>query len=329
MLPNDQREKKTWPSPLMDLVHEIIARRGEKICILATGDPMQYGIGVTFAKRIPIEEMVIFPALSAFSLAVARLGWDLSNTQVITLHGRPLEMLIPHLSPGARILALSDNGKTPAHVAALLTQQGYGKSNVTVLEHMGGKDERKSEFLASDFTEQEIQDLNTIAIECPAHPNIIPLTTMPGLPDDAFVHDGQLTKQEIRSTTLSALSPFPGQTLWDVGAGCGSIGIEWMRCSPQNKAIAIESRKDRLDYIQQNRHRLGTPHLQIIEGSAPEKLDGLPAPDAIFIGGGLSGRKVFDTCWEALQTDGRLVANAVTVEGEQILFKLHQEHGGS
>jgi len=328
MLPEDGRTRKTWPSPLMKLVDEILARRGEATCILATGDPMHYGIGVTFAKHLPIEEIAVFPAPSAFSLAAARLGWDLAKAKQITLHGRPLSMIISHLAPGARILALSDSGRTPAEVATLLTSLGYGSSEMTVLEHMGGTEEALHKGNALDLTDKTFRDFNTIALLCRTEAAARVLSPMPGLPDDAFIHDGQLTKKEIRAASLSALEPLPGQLLWDVGAGCGSIGIEWMRCLPGTQAIAIEHVEERLGYIEKNRERLGVPLLRIERGKAPDKLSGLPAPDAVFIGGGISTEGVFEACWSALKPGGRLVINTVTVEGEAEIFKLHHEHGG-
>ncbi|MCF8466354.1 MAG: precorrin-6y C5,15-methyltransferase (decarboxylating) subunit CbiE [Sneathiella sp.] len=329
MLPKDGRERKTWPSPLMILVNEIMTRRGEKICILATGDPMHFGIGVTFAKRLPAEEMAIFPALSAFTLAAARLGWDLARAECITLHGRPLELLITHLAPNAKILALSDSGKTPSDVAALLVSSGLGDSDMSILEHMGGRDEKRHRAPARDIVGQDFRDLNVIAIHCLADANSHIYTATPGLPDDAFHHDGQLTKREIRSATLAALAPFPGELLWDVGAGSGSIAIEWMRCHPANRAVAVEPRDDRLALIEANRKKLGVPQLKIANGKAPEALTGLDAPDAVFIGGGLSCDGIFDACWTALKPGGRLVANSVTMEGEQQLFHLYETRGGT
>lgn len=328
MLPDDGRERRSWPSPLMVLVDEIMARRGEEICILATGDPMQYGIGVTFAKRLPAQELAIYPALSAFSLAAARLGWDLTNTETLTLHGRPLELLISHLTPGARILALSDSGETPADVAKLLTERGFGQSELTILEHMGGVDEEIHKIVAQDLAGTSYRNLNTVAIKCPDAPAAKIYQTSPGLPDDAFVHDGQLTKQEIRGATLAALTPLNRQLLWDIGAGCGSIAIEWMRCHPANRAIAIESREDRTGFIEQNRRALGVPGLKIVKGRAPDACHDMEAPDAIFIGGGLTNDGVFEGGWQALKPGGRLVANAVTLEGEQRLFEIHGAFGG-
>ncbi|WP_339631691.1 precorrin-6y C5,15-methyltransferase (decarboxylating) subunit CbiE [uncultured Sneathiella sp.] len=329
MLPEDERERKTWPSPLMILVNEIMARRGEKICILATGDPMQYGIGVTFAKRLPAEEIAIFPSRSAFSLAAARLGWDLARTDTITLHGRPLEMIIPHLAPDARILALSDSGETPSRVAHLLTSRGLGESVMAVLEHMGGAREGIHQGTADQFAGKSFRDFNTIAVHCPPQSNAKMYPSIPGLADEAFEHDGQLTKREVRSATLSALGPFPGQLLWDIGAGCGSVAIEWMRCDPRNRAIAVEARKDRFDLIEKNRVNLGVPQLKTLNATAPDALVGLEAPDAIFIGGGLNVEGIFEASWKALKPGGRLVANAVTIEGEQRLFQLHDSYDGA
>ncbi|MEX0582695.1 MAG: precorrin-6y C5,15-methyltransferase (decarboxylating) subunit CbiE [Sneathiella sp.] len=329
MLPDDGRERKTWPSPLMILVDEIMARRGEKICILATGDPMHYGIGVTFAKRLPAEEFAIFPSLSAFSLAAARLGWDLSRTETITLHGRPLEMLIPHLAPDAHILALSDSGETPSRVADLLLSRGLGDSEMIVLEHMGSVQEGIDHGTAHEFSGRSFRDFNTIAIRCPAIAGAEIYPTYPGIPDDAFLHDGQLTKREVRAATLSALGPFPGQFLWDVGAGCGSVAIEWMRSHPRNRAVAIEARRDRFDLIEKNRINLGVPQLKTMNAAAPNALTGLETPDAIFIGGGLRIENLFEISWDSLKPGGRLVANAVTIEGEQRLFQWRERYDGT
>ncbi|GLQ06170.1 precorrin-6y C5,15-methyltransferase (decarboxylating) subunit CbiE [Sneathiella chinensis] len=320
---------QSWPSPLMKLVENVLARRGDNICILATGDPMNYGIGVTFAKRLAASEMRVLPALSAFSLAAARMGWDLSRTVTLTLHGRPLELILPHLVPGARILALSDNGQTPANVAALLTETGFGPSSLTVLEHMGGTREARQEGTAKDWPASNSEDLNTLAIQVAADPGTPVYPTTPGLPDDAFFHDGQITKQEVRAVTAAALSPLPGERLWDIGAGSGSVGIEWMRCSPLNQAIAVETREDRVRMIERNRLKLGVPGLQIIQGMAPDCLADLPSPDAVFIGGGINTPSLFEACWQALQPGGRLIINTVTTEGEARILALHQSFGGS
>ncbi len=332
--PDDTRERLLWASPIEDSVNQIIQRRGQAVCVLASGDPMCYGIGVTLTRRIAIAEMAIVPASSAFSLACARLGWSLTEIETLSLCGRDPALLNALLYPEARLLVLSADQSTPATVAQLLTQQGFGNSQITVLERMGGTQERITSGIASTWAATNLADLNTIAIHAhftppPLHPSSLPpLPRLPGLPDTAYHHDGQLTKREVRAITLSALAPLPGQLLWDVGAGCGSIAIEWLRSDRRCRAIAIEQHPTRLQYIADNAIALGTPNLTIIAGTAPIALNGLPKPDAIFIGGGLTAPELFETCWQALRPGGRLVANAVTVESEQMLFQWQRQLGG-
>ena len=328
MVPDDGRERLTWPSPLGAIVEEIARRRGQRVCVLATGDPMHYGIGVTLAKAVPMDEMVIIPAPSAFSLACARLGWTLSEVEPLTLHGRPLALLHPAIQPGARLLLLSNDAATPDQVAELLRARGYGPSRMVVLEHMGGAKERRLDATAEAWQPGRVADFNTIAVDCLAGPDAALLPRTPGLPDEAFRHDGQMTKREVRAVTLSALQPVPGQLLWDLGAGSGSIAIEWMRSHPCCRAIAVERYAGRIALIAGNAAALGTPGLEIVEGEAPGALDGLEAPDAAFIGGGLRADGNFETCWDRLKPGGRLVANAVTVEGEQALARWRAELGG-
>ncbi|MCF2146521.1 precorrin-6y C5,15-methyltransferase (decarboxylating) subunit CbiE [Desmonostoc muscorum LEGE 12446] len=329
MLPSDdQREKIVWASPISISVEEIIKRRGESMCVLASGDPMCYGIGVTLGRRIPISEMTIIPAPSTFSLACARVGWSLTEVETLSLNGRPSSLLQSYIYPGAKLLVLSEGKDTPAIVAEILTNRGYGSSKVIVLERMGGIHERIVGGTAASWSETEVAVLNAIAVDCIADAGVIPLPRLPGLPDNAYHHDGQLTKREVRAITLAALAPTPGELLWDVGAGCGSISIEWMRSHPRCRAMAIEQNSSRLLYIADNAATLGTPNLQIIEGKAPHALKDLPTPDAIFIGGGVTATGLFDVCWEALRLGGRLVANVVTVEGEQTLFQWRERVGG-
>ena len=328
MVPDDGRERLTWPSPLGAIVEEIARRRGQRVCVLATGDPMHYGIGVTLAKAVAMDEMVVMPAPSAFSLACARLGWTLSEVETLTLHGRPLALLHPAIQPGARLLLLSNDAATPDQVAELLRARGYGPSRIAVLEHMGGAKERRLDGTAEAWQPGRAADFNTIAVDCLAGPDAALLPRTPGLPDEAFHHDGQMTKRELRAVTLSALQPVPGQLLWDLGAGSGSVAIEWMRSHPRCRAVAVERHADRIALIAGNAAALGTPGLEIIEGEAPGALDGLEAPDAAFIGGGLGADGNFETCWNRLKPGGRLVANAVTVEGEQTLARWRAELGG-
>ncbi|MCH8809639.1 MAG: precorrin-6y C5,15-methyltransferase (decarboxylating) subunit CbiE [Proteobacteria bacterium] len=332
MVPDDGRERLTWPSPLGAIVEEIARRRGQRVCVLATGDPMHYGIGVTLAKAVPMDEMVIIPAPSAFSLACARLGWILSEVETLTLHGRPLELLHPAVQPGAKLLLLGNGAETPAEVAGLLRARGYGPSRIVVFEHMGGPRERRHEGRAEDWDAQGdapgIAEFNTVAVDCVAGPGAGLLPRSPGLPDDAFRHDGQMTKREVRAITLAALAPVPGQLLWDVGAGAGSVAIEWLRADPRCRAIAIEREADRIALIAGNAGALGVPGLEIVAGAAPAALDGLAPPDAVFLGGGLRTAGVFEAAWAALKPGGRLVANAVTIEGAAALARWYGEYDG-
>ncbi|OCR02719.1 precorrin-6Y C5,15-methyltransferase [Oscillatoriales cyanobacterium USR001] len=326
--PDDKREKLLWTSPIDHSINEIIRRRGQNVCVLASGDPMFYGIGVTLTCHIPISEMTIIPSPSTFSLACSRLGWSLTEVETLSLCGRPAALLNAVLYPGAKLLVLSADRQTPAIAAKILTQQGFGDSHIIVLEHLGGTRERQIEGVASFWNVTDIADLNAIAITCISASSLPLPPRLPGLPDIAYQHDGQLTKREVRAITLTTLSPLPGQLLWDVGAGCGSIGIEWMRSDRRCQSIAIEHHPTRLQYIANNAIALGTPHLKIVAGKAPIALQNLPQPDAIFIGGGITEPELFETCWKSLRSGGRLVANTVTVESELILFQWHNKLGG-
>ncbi len=322
-------ESLIWESPLSKTIDEIAARRGRRVTVLATGDPMFFGIGVTLARRFGIEEITILPVPGAFSLVCARLGWPLAEVAPLTLHGRPLDLLNPHLAPDARLLVLSEDGDTPRRVAERLTALGYGGSGMTVFERLGGPEESRFEGTAESWGERRTADLNTIAITCRAGPDARVLPTVPGLPDEAYEHDGQITKREVRAVTLAALVPLPGQYLWDVGAGAGSIAIEWMRAARGASAVAIEHHEARAARIARNAASLGVPGLSVIVGEAPGALVELDAPDAVFIGGGLSAPGIGERCWVALRPGGRLVANAVTAEGEAALLALKDATGGA
>jgi precorrin-6Y C5,15-methyltransferase (decarboxylating) len=317
-----------WPSPLLSAVPQILAMRGRPVCVLATGDPFSYGIGATLAAHVAADEMICLPAPSAFSLAAARLAWPLQTTTCLSVHGRPLELLIPHLQPGARLLALSWDARTPGDAAGLLQARGMGGSRLTVLERMGGPSERVRSSTATEADFHEIDALNTLAIEVVAEPgaSVVPLGQ--GLADDLFEHTGQITKREVRAVTLSALAPRRGELLWDIGAGSGSIGIEWMLAHPENRALAIEPRDDRAALIARNAAALGVPDLAVVAGRAPQALAGLPQPHAIFVGGGGDDR-VLDAAIAALAKCGRLVVNAVTLETEARVIARHAVLGGS
>ncbi|MBQ0823811.1 precorrin-6y C5,15-methyltransferase (decarboxylating) subunit CbiE [Microvirga sp. HBU67558] len=322
-------ETITWPSPFADGYAMILARRGRPTCVLATGDPFHYGVGAELARLIPAGEITCFPHPSAFSLAAARLGWSLPDCDCVSLHGRTLERIIPHLQPGARILALSWDGSTPGKVADLLTRRGFGESTITVCEALGGPRERNRRVTAADFGISEIDPLNTIAIKVVPAKDARVVALAPGLPDDFFENDGQLTKAEIRALTLAALAPRAGELLWDIGLGAGSVGIEWCLRHPRNRCIGIEERPERAERARRNALDLGATDLDIRIGRAPEALTNLPAPDAIFIGGGASESGVSEAAWAALKPGGRLVINGVTLETETLLGTLYAQHGGT
>ena len=322
-------QTQTWPSPFAEGYPMVLARRGQPTCIVATGDPFHYGVGAELARLVPAEEIVCHPQPSAFSLAAARMGWSLPDCECVSLHGRALERIIPYLQPGARILALSWDGSTPGKLAELLKARGLGASMITVLEAMGGSSERIRTVNADNFNLADINPLNTVAIEAVASRDarVVPLT--PGLPDSWFENDGQLTKAEIRALTLAALASRAGELLWDIGLGAGSVGIEWCLRHPRNLCIGIEERPDRAERARRNARDLGATALDIRIGRAPGALADLPAPDAIFIGGGASEPGVFETAWAALKPGGRLVLNAVTLETETLLGTLYARHGGT
>ena len=317
-----------WESSIESSIASILKYRGTPVCILASGDPLCYGIGVTLLRYISIKQMTIIPAPSTFSLACAKLGWSLTAVETLSLCGRSPDFLSAILAPNSQLLILSAGADTPQIVADLLTQRGYGDSQIIVLEHLGGARERVISGIARSWSKSDVAALNVIALECRIDPTTTPLNRLPGLPDSAYHHDGQLTKREVRAITLAALAPMPGELLWDVGAGCGSIGIEWLRSHPRCQAISIEQHSHRLQFIADNMAALGTLHLQLIQGKAPTALANLPTPDAIFIGGGLTAPDLLATCWTALRPGGRLVANAVTVESELQLLQWQQQVGG-
>jgi precorrin-6Y C5,15-methyltransferase (decarboxylating) len=327
-LPATSAEVHEWPQPFSAVVDRIRPLRGRKTVILATGDPLNYGVARKIMEFIPFTEMEIVPHLSAFALAAARVGWSLPDCDTLTLHGREVAHIEPFIQPGVRLLVLTADSTTIPEVARRLCARGFGKSEVTVLENMGGQRERQSCFTADALPAEALSDLNTLAIHCVASPVAKLLSRLAGLPDDAFQHDGQLTKREVRAATLAALAPAPEKLLWDVGAGCGSVSIEWMRAARGAQAIAFESDPARLAIIAANADALGVPRLTLSAGKVPHTYQGQPAPDAVFIGGGLWIPGVFENAWAALKPGGTLVANVVTIEGELHLYDLHEKHGG-
>lgn len=320
-------ERMIWRSPLKDTVADIADRRDKRLVVLATGDPMSYGIGVTLGREFGKEAVTVLPAVGAFSLAAARLGWPLEDIDRVTLHGRSLATLVAFVRPDARLLILSEDGGTPAQIAAHLDASGYGQSRLWVMEHLGGDTEAILSGMAADWSIPHCRDLNTVAVECVAGPDATVLSRAAGLPDSVFDHDGQMTKREIRAATLAVLAPQPGELLWDIGVGAGSVAIEWMRLG--GKAIGIERSADRIAKAAANASALGVPALSLIRGDAADEVTKLPVPDAVFIGGGVTSPGLAQLCWTVLKPGGRLVCNAVTAEGEKVLTELHAEIGGA
>ena len=318
-----------WQSPTLDaMLAQITALRGTPTVVLASGDPMWFGIGATLAKHLAPSEFRVHPGPSSFQIAAARLHWPLQHLATISLHGRAVETIHPHILPGNRILALTSDRTTISAVAALLVGRGYGQSVMTVLENLDGADERISTATATTLDTTTIGDFHVLAVDCVADAGAALLPPVSGLPDDAFISDGQLTKREVRAATIAKLAPFPGAMLWDVGAGCGSVAIEWMRAARDARAIAFERGAARLDMIAANAKALGTPGLRTVGGDAPASLIANPIPDAIFLGGDVDNAALFDACWAALTPGGRLVSNAVTLDGETALYARHAALGG-
>jgi precorrin-6Y C5,15-methyltransferase (decarboxylating) len=319
---------RPWPSPFEGAVAEVASLRGQSVCVLASGDPFLYGVGSVLARHVDASEMLVMPAPSAFSLAAARMGWSLPETSLVSLHGRAIDLIRPHLHPGAHVLALTSDSDGPSALAALLDESGFGGSKLTILEALGGPRERIRTARASGFALTGIDPLNVVALEIEASANARVLPWAAGLPDALFEHDGQITKREIRAVTLSALAPRKNELLWDIGAGSGSIAIEWMLADPSLRAIAVEQHPERAARIRRNAAAFGVPGLEVAEGRAPDCLAGLPTPDVVFIGGGAAAPGMLDAAVAALRSGGRLVLNAVTLETEAVLLARHASHGG-
>ena len=327
---NDTAERIAWPSPFDAMIEAIEGLRGRRAVVLVTGDPLWYSVGARlsnpkYPRHVPADQIAYHPQLSAFQWAACRMGWSLADCETLTAHGRPVEQVVPSFWPGARLLILTAGPETPREVAALLAERGWGASRLTVLANLGGPDEGRIEGRAAGW-DAEAPPFHTLAVEVAGEGALLP--RVPGLPDDAFAHDGTMTKRELRALTLAKLMPARGALLWDIGAGCGSVSVEWMRAAPEARAIGIEPRADRRRMAEANAKALGTPALRLVEGEAPAVLEGLPAPDAVFVGGGLS-RETVEAALGALKPRGRLVANAVTLESEALMAALHAEKGGA
>ncbi len=324
-------ERMAWPRPIEAAFPAILARRGAPVAVLASGDPLLYGVGSMLCALVPAEERLVIPAVSSVALACAAMGWAVQDVSVLSCCGRPVERVIPLLQPGRRVIVLSADGRTPGEIAAILAARGFGETCIIVHEALGGPDQRvrrMSDFLADEPPVGAFSHLNLLAFEVRAAPGARVLPLAPGLPDAWFAHDGQLTRREVRAMTLAALGPVPGGVLWDVGCGAGSVGIEWLLRDPSCRAVGIERDPVRAARAGANAADLGVPQFDIRVGAAPEALAGLERPDAVFVGGGAS-EATLEACREALPPGGRMVVNGVTVETEMLLLAAQRRHGGT
>jgi|HubBroStandDraft_3_1064219.scaffolds.fasta_scaffold06352_3 precorrin-6Y C5,15-methyltransferase (decarboxylating) len=332
LLAQTSATRRPWPSPIDALVEELVERSDAGstggVCVLASGDPMLHGIGATLARRLPAGRLVVHSHPSAFALACARLGWPAAEVMLVSAVAQPPDVVSRLLQPGRRLILYASGAGGAAALAGVLREHGFGPSRFVVLEQLGGPAERVVEASAEEWAEAAADPLHCVAIECRAQDGTPPRPLVPGLPDDAYANDGQLTKRHVRAVTLAALAPLPGALLWDVGAGSGSIAIEWLRAEASARAIAIERHADRAERARANARALGVPRLEVVLGGAPEALCELPGPDAIFIGGGLTTMGVIQRCWYSLRPGGTIVANAVTLEGERVLTYARDRCGG-
>ncbi|MEA2189656.1 MAG: precorrin-6B C5,15-methyltransferase / cobalt-precorrin-6B C5,C15-methyltransferase [Solirubrobacteraceae bacterium] len=325
LVPDGGAERRAWPKPLLGFVDELGGFDGA-VCVLASGDPMLHGIGATLVRRLGPQRLRVIPHISAHAFACARLGWPAADVELVSAVSRPAEVVAPVLAPGRRLVVYVSGPGGAAEVARVARERGFGASRLVVMEELGGPKERIEESTADGWGEREAAPLHAVALEVRGGGPLLGRT--PGLPDDAYEHDGQITKRDVRAITLAALVPVPGQWLWDIGAGSGSVAIEWLRAAPGARAVAIECDSARAERIARNALRLGVPSLEVVTAAAPAALDGLPAPDAIFVGGGLTADGLLERCRAELTRGGRLVANAVTVEGEGVLARAHAQWGG-
>ena len=329
MVPSSAAKRIVWGKDLEGTVASLAGDKGRRVVVLASGDPLNHGVGVTLIRHFTREAVVVIPGASAFSLAAARVGWALAESHCLSVHNHPVASIGLHLRHAARLLILSHDGSTPGAVAELLAARGFGASRIAVFCHMGGAKEERFYGTAGRWAYERVADLNTVAVECIADPEARTWPRLAGLPEDAFIHDGQITKREVRAATLAALAPLAGDVLWDVGAGSGAVAIEWLRAEPAAEAVAIERSAARVDAIRKNADALGVPRLRVVTGAAPAVLSGLsPAPTACFVGGGITEVGLLEACWNALAPRGRMVANGVTLEAHARLAAWRTEHGG-
>ena len=329
LVPPSAVVRRAWPSPLLEALPALLQEYdGRRVVVLASGDPLLSGIATTLIGLLGADAVQVHPAVSSVALARARMGWSAESCDVVTLVGRDLDAVRRFLSPGRRVVVLASDGSTAASVAGVLAQEGYPDSVLTVLGDLGSGQESRVQGTASSWGDVAVPTLNVVCVQVVASRGTSARATVPGLPDDAFEHDGQLTKRDLRALALSRLAPVPGELIWDVGAGAGSVAVEWMRTDPRCRAVAVEASAGRAERIARNASRLGVPALEVRHGSAPDALEGLDDPDAVFVGGGATAPGLLDTCWERLRPGGRLVVHAVTLETEAVLTSWRRRVGG-
>ncbi|MGY6566592.1 MAG: precorrin-6y C5,15-methyltransferase (decarboxylating) subunit CbiE [Halomonadaceae bacterium] len=329
LLPPLSAEVREWPVPFAEGIPRLLAERGRRVVMLVSGDPFWFGAGSTLARHLPAAEWRALPAPSTFSLAAGRLGWPLEACTCLGLHAKPLTRIRPYLQQNRRLLVLLRDGNAVHELAGLLVRFGFGASRLHVLEALGGDDERLRSMRADADLPRDIAHPVAVGLEVAGDGPAMPLT--PGLADEWFEHDGQITKQAVRAMTLAALAPTAGERLWDIGAGSGSIAIEWLLAHPENKAVAFERHAERAARVRRNADNLGVDWLEVVEGSVPDVLNDQALseqlPDAVFIGGGLS-ESLLEVLWRRLPPGVRLVANAVTLESEALLAEWQRRIGG-
>ncbi len=323
------QDRRPWPSPMLPGLPMLLEEyRGRDVLVVASGDPLVSGVGTTLIEKLGRAHVRVIPAVSSVALARARMGWSAESTEVVSVVGRDVHAVLAPVAPGRRLIVLSADERTPLEVAGLLVGAGYGPSRLTVLGDLGTAAESSVCGTAAAWDDLPCPRLNLVCVDLIAEPGATVRAGLAGLPDEAFEHDGQLTKRDVRASALARLAPVPGQLLWDVGAGAGSIAIEWARTHPRCAAVAVERDPVRAERIGRNARSLGVPRLRVVRGSAPSALADLPAPDAVFIGGGAGGAGVIQSCWQALGPAGRLVVHAVTLETESILVGHYRTLGG-
>lgn len=325
----DGQTRHAWPSPMLPALRDFLAGLGsEGIVVLATGDPLVSGVGSTLIRTLGADEVRVHPAVSSVALARARMGWPSETVSVVSLVSTPVQAVRRHLEPGARIVALSAGARTPVQVAQLLVELGLGDATITVLGDLNTHVESRLDCLAAELAEtsrgQDVPALNVVAIEVPSGAALT--GTSPGLPDDAFEHDGQISKREMRALAIAALRPMPGARLWDLGAGSGSVSVEWCLAAPRTTSSAVERHPERAARVAHNAAAFGLP-ITVIEGASINVVDELPSPDAVFVGGGAS-RDLIDRAWQVLRPGGRLVVHCVTLETEAIVHDACRRLGG-